>query len=128
MDFSILERLARAIAVAAIPFVLTLLKAILARQLPWMWLVESAMHATYLGAFALFFWPDQLWLRMPKAHRIALGSLVVLLLWGQLNQKYSRRNFPFITWNMYCAPRQTSRKAPNTPTSSASPPTAARWT
>jgi hypothetical protein len=104
MDLSIPERIARALFVAAIPFALVLVKAALYRQLPLISLVEAGMHATYLGAFTLLFWPDSLWDRMPKAHRIVLGSMVVLLLWGQMNQKHSRRNFPFIAWNMYCAP------------------------
>jgi hypothetical protein len=104
MDGRMSIRILRAILVAAIPFGLVVIKAAVSQRFALMEFIEAGMHATYLGAFTLFFWPQALWQRMPVSHRTALAALVVLMLWGQINQKHSRQNFPFIAWNMYTPP------------------------
>jgi hypothetical protein len=104
MDGRISTRILRAAIVAAIPLGLGLIKAAVTQRFALMTFVEAGMHAAYLGGFTLLFWPQALWQRMPVAHRVALTALVVLMLWGQLNQKESRHNFPFIAWNMYTPP------------------------
>ena len=98
------RRLLCAAIVAAVPFALMALKGAIEGSLHRNSFIEAGMHATYLGLFALLPSPHRLWTHLPGAHRMVLAGIVVLLLWGQINQKHSRRNFPLITWNMYCPP------------------------